>query len=64
VLLVALAGLDAILLGLGLSDGLLDGDEPSLTLGGGLGLEGVLVAGDLDGEGNGAVLDEVGGIGL
>jgi hypothetical protein len=64
VLLVTLAGLDALLGGLGLSDGLLDGNEPSVTLDRALSLEGVLVAGDLEGEGNGAILDEVGSVGL
>ena len=63
-LLVTLAGLDALLSGLGLSDGLLNGDEPSVTLCSTLSLERVLVAGDLEGEGDGAVLDEVGGVGL
>lgn len=62
-LLVALAGLDRVLGRLGLGDGLFDGDEPAITLRRVLGLEGVLVAGELDGEGQGAVLDEVGGIG-
>jgi hypothetical protein len=64
VLLVTLARLNALLGGLGLGDGPLNGNEPSVALGSGLSLEGVLVAGDLDGEGNEAVLVEVSGIGL
>jgi hypothetical protein len=64
VLLVALARLNRVLGSLGLGDGLLYGDEPSVTLGGGGGLEGVLVARDLEGESDSAVLGEVGGIGL
>jgi hypothetical protein len=64
VLLVALARLNRVFGSLGLGDGLLNGDEPSVTLGGGLSLEGVLVAGDLEGESDGAVLGKVGGIGL
>jgi hypothetical protein len=63
-LLVSLAGLDALLGLLGLSDGLLDGDEPAITLSQGLGLEGVLVAVDLERESNGSVLDKVSGVGL
>ena len=63
-LLVSLAGLDALLSLLGLGDGLLDGDEPAITLRQGLSLKGVLVAVDLECESNGSVLDEVGGVGL
>lgn len=63
-LLVSLAGLDGLLSLLGLSDGLLDGDEPAITLSQGLSLEGVLVAVDLECESNGSVLDEVGSVGL
>jgi hypothetical protein len=64
VLLVALAGLDAIFGSLGLGDGLLDGDEPAIALGRVLSLEGVLVSGDLQGECKTAVLDEVGSVSL
>ena len=64
VLLVALARLDCVLGGLGLGDGLLNGDEPSIALGSGGGLEGVLVARDLERESDSAVLGEVSGIGL
>jgi hypothetical protein len=63
-LLVALAGLDAFFGFLGIYDRLLDGDEPAITLNRILGLEGVLVAGDLEGKGNGAILVEIGRIGL
>jgi hypothetical protein len=63
-LLVGLARLDALLSLLGLGDGLLDGDEPAITLSQGLSLEGVLVAVDLECESNGAVPDKVGGVGL
>jgi hypothetical protein len=64
VLLVALAGLDAIFGSLGLGDGLLDGDEPAIALGRVLSLEGVLVSGDLQGECKTAVLDKVGSVSL
>jgi hypothetical protein len=64
VLLVALAGLDAIFGSLGLGDGLLNGDEPAIALGRVLSLEGVLVSGDLQGECKTAVLDEVGSVSL
>lgn len=63
-LLVSLAGLNALLSLLGLGDGLLDGDEPAITLGQSLSLEGVLVAVDLECESNGSVLDEVGSVSL
>jgi hypothetical protein len=63
-LLVRLAGLDGVLAGLGLGDGLLDGHVPAVTLERVLGLEGVLGAGDLEGKDLGAVLVEVGSVGL
>lgn len=63
-LLVSLAGLDTLLSVLGLGNGLLDGDEPAITLSQGLSLEGVLVAVDLEGEGNSTILGKVGGVGL
>lgn len=63
-LLVSLAGLNALLSLLGFSDGLLDGDEPAITLSQGLSLEGVLVAVNLESEGNSSVLGKVGGVGL
>ncbi len=64
VLLVAFAGLNSVLGSLGLGDGLLNGDEPSITLSSGLSFKSVLVARDLEGESDSAVLGEVGGIGL
>lgn len=63
-LLVGLAGLDALLGLLGLDNGLLDGDEPAITLSQGLSLEGVLVSVDLECESNGSILDKVGSVGL
>lgn len=63
-LLVGVAGLNAVLGRLGLGNGLLDSDEPSVTLGSRLGLKGVLVARDLESKGNSAVLGEVGCVGL
>ena len=63
-LLVRVAGLDAVLGRLGLGDGPLDSDKPSVALGSRLGLERVLVARDLESKGNGAVLGEVGCISL
>lgn len=63
-LLEALAGLDTLLGLLGLSDGLLESDEPAIALGAGLGFERVLVAVELEVKGNGAVLGKIGGIGL
>jgi len=63
-LLVRVAGLDAVLGRLGLGDGPLDSDKPSVALGSRLGLERVLVARDLEGKGNGAVLGEVGCVSL
>jgi hypothetical protein len=63
-LFVSLAGLDGVLAGLGLGDGLLDGEVPAITLKRVLGLEGVLGAGDLEGEHLSAVLVEVGSVGL
>ena len=63
-LLVALAGLDGVLGSLGLGDGFLNSQEPSVTLSAALGFEGVLVAGELESEGKGAVLSNVGSIGL
>lgn len=59
-LLVALAG-DNVLLGcLGLLDGLLESHEPAIALRKSLGLERVLVSVELEVEGNGAVLAEIG----
>lgn len=49
-LLVTLAANDSFLGGLGLSNGLLDGDVPAITLSVVGGLEGVLVAVELEGE--------------
>lgn len=63
-LLVALTGFDVIFGRLGLSDGLLDGDEPSIALWRILSLKGVLVARNLECKGNGAILDKVGCVGL
>lgn len=63
-LLVRLVGDDGVLGRLGLLDSLLDGDEPAVALSSGLGLEGVLAAVQLEVEGNGTVLGELGGIGL
>jgi hypothetical protein len=63
-LLVALAGLNALLSLLGLGDGLLDGQVPAVTLRCRLGLERVLGARDLEGEAVGAVLVEISSIGL
>lgn len=63
-LFVALAGLDGVLGGLGLGDGLLDGNEPSVTLGGGRSLKGVLVAGELECESKSTVLGKVSRVGL
>jgi len=62
-LLVAIAGLNALLGLLRIDDGLLDGNVPAITLGGGLGLEGVLVARDLEGKGDSAVLGEISCVG-
>jgi hypothetical protein len=64
VLLVALAGLDALLGRFGLGDGLVDSDVPAITLGCRLRLESVLAARDLHGESVGAILVEVGCVGL
>lgn len=63
-LLVRLAGLDALLSLLGFGDSLLNGDEPAITLSQGLSLEGVLVAVDLECESDGSILDKVGSVGL
>lgn len=63
-LLIGLARLDTLLGLLGLGDGLLDSNKPSVTLRGSLGLEGMLVARDLESKSDSAVLDEVGSIGL
>lgn len=63
-LLISLAGLDAVLGLLCLSNGLLDSDEPAITLSKGLSLEGVLVAMNLESEGNGSILCKIGGVGL
>jgi hypothetical protein len=63
-LLVALAGLDALLCLLGLGDGLLDGQVPAVALRCGLGIERVLGARDLEGEAVGAILVEIGSVGL
>jgi hypothetical protein len=61
--LVTLAGLDALLSGLGLGDSMLNSHVPSVTLGSGLSLESVLRAGDLERESVGTVLVEVGSVG-
>lgn len=63
-LLVSLARLDFLLSLLGLGDGLLNGNVPAITLKCGLGLEGVLVARDLERESKSSVLDEVASVGL
>ena len=63
-LLVTLARLNSVLGRLGLGDGLLDSDEPSVALSSGRGLEGVLVAGELESESKGTVLGKVGRVGL
>lgn len=63
-LLVLLRGGNALSSGLGLLDRLLDSDNPAVTLGGVGSLERVLVAVDLEGENNVALLGDLGGIGL
>jgi len=59
-LLVSLAGNNFLLCGLGLFDGLLDGDEPAIALLEGLGLESVLVSVQLEEEGDCAILAGIG----
>jgi hypothetical protein len=63
-LLVALAGLDAVLCLLGLGDGLLDGQVPAVALRCGLGIERVLGARDLEGKAVGTILVEIGSVRL
>lgn len=62
--LVALAGGDVLLLGLGLGSLGLEGSNPAVTLGATGGLEGVLLAVDLEQELVDAILADVGDIGL
>lgn len=64
VLLVSIARLDQVLGSLGLGHGLFQGKEPAIALSSRLGLEGVLVTADLEGEGSCAILDKVIGVGL
>jgi hypothetical protein len=59
-LLVAVLCVDLVLGGFGLFDALLEGDEPAISLDRGLCLEGVLVAMELEEEGNGAILAQIG----
>ena len=63
-LLVAFTGLDRLFCLLGLSDGLLYGDVPAITLRRVLSLESVLVARNLEGKSKSAILVQVGRIGL
>jgi hypothetical protein len=63
-LLVGLVGNDGLLGSLGLLNSLLNGDEPAIALSGSLRLESVLAAVELEVESDGAILDELGGIGL
>lgn len=62
--LVTLAGGDGLLLGLGLGRLGLDGDNPAVALGGAGGLEGVLLASNLELELAGALLGHIRDIGL
>lgn len=61
---VGLVGNDSLTGSLGLLDSLLESDEPSVALGGGLGLKGVLVPVELEEEGNRTIFGDVGRIRL
>lgn len=63
-LLVGLVGDDTLLGGLGLLDGLLNGDEPAIALSGSLSLESVLAAVQLEVESDSSVLGKLSSIGL